>query len=83
MFNGYLFFSLLNNGFEIIDCDKLMKDNSDVGASGPGLEFEQLDLPAVEENYGNESCTCTCHSLSNDKYKNKSRHCIGCGMKVI
>jgi len=52
-------------------------------ASGEGQDvFERVELPVLPDPYGGDTCICTCHESENEKFRNRSQHCIPCSTKV-
>lgn len=70
----------MNNGYEVID---LERSNDLDELSGITSKYEMINIPNINENYGNNNCKCACHNLTNEKFKNRLRHCLACGTKVI
>ncbi|XP_069685710.1 uncharacterized protein [Periplaneta americana] len=45
--------------------------------------YETLVVPDQEDAYGGDRCACTCHDSRDDKFRDRSSHCLSCGTRFI
>ncbi|XP_049963056.1 uncharacterized protein LOC126483869 isoform X1 [Schistocerca serialis cubense] len=68
----------LSTDFDEMGCAEVDSDNL-----GDDDQMETLIVPDQEDKYGSDTCICTCHNSTKQKYRSRIHHCVPCGTKFI
>lgn len=68
----------LSPDFDEMCCAEVDNDNL-----GEDEQMETLIVPDQEDKYGSDTCICSCHNSTKQKYRSRIHHCVPCGTKFI
>lgn len=64
------------------DYDEMSSVDVESGNCGDYYQIETLIVPDEDDLYGTDTCICTCHNSTKQKYCTRMHHCVPCGAKV-